>query len=201
MADRETREAARKTRVADRKAAAAKRVADRKAAVAKRVADRKAAAAKKKAERAAKKKEGGGFFDQLFRTGKSSPKVSTGPSQLGDSAGRGVNRRNARSNATPESPSSNNPVAIARTKGGDFPQYVKNAPKAESFRGAFASARKAGKDTFTWDGRKYTTEVAKKAGGKVKKMNSGGAVKKMNVGGKIRGAGIAQRGVRPAKMM
>ena len=193
MADRETREAARKTRVADRKAAAAKRVADRKAAVAKRVADRKAAAAKKKAERAAKKKEGGGFFDQLFRTGKSSPDagISTGPSKLGGSAGRGVNRRNARSNATPESPSSNRPVDIARTKGGDFPQYVKNAPKAESFRGAFASARKAGKDTFTWDGRKYTTEVAKKAGGKVKKMNGGGTV---------RGAGIAQRGVRPAKM-
>jgi hypothetical protein len=170
-------------------------------------------AAKKAADRAAKKaadkKEGGGFLDRLFRTGKSSPKVNTGPSQLGGSAGQAVNRRNARSNATPESPSSNRPVAIARTKGGDFPQYVKNSAKAKTYREAFAAARKAGKDTFSWDGRKYTTEVAKKAGGKVKKMNSGGkgkkmnsggAVKKMNVGGRVRGAGIAQRGVRPAKM-
>ena len=154
-----------------------------------RAADKKAAAA----ERAAKKKEGGGFFDRLFKTGKSSPDagISTGPSKLGGSAGQAVNRRNARSNATPESPSSNRPVDIARTKGGDFPQYVKNSAKAKNYREAFASARKAGKDTFSWDGKKYTTEVAKKAGG---------AVKKMNVGGQVRGAGIAQRGVRPAKM-
>lgn len=29
-----------------------------------------------------------------------------------------------------------------------------------SFKSAFASARKAGKDTFTWNGKKYTTELA-----------------------------------------
>ena len=51
-------------------------------------------------------------------------------------------------------------------------------------------------------GRKARANRAadKRAADKVKKMNSGGAVKKMNVGGQVRGAGIAQRGVRPAKM-
>ena len=41
------------------------------------------------------------------------------------------------------------------------------------------------------------------AGGKVKKYKAGGSAcgtKKMSSGGKVRGAGCAQRGVRPAKM-
>jgi hypothetical protein len=39
-----------------------------------------------------------------------------------------------------------------------------NKPAAkETFKEAFASARKAGKGTFTWNGRKYTTEMAKPA--------------------------------------
>jgi hypothetical protein len=33
------------------------------------------------------------------------------------------------------------------------------------------------------------------------KMKAGGKVKKMKAGGKVRGAGCAQRGVRPAKMV
>jgi len=44
------------------------------------------------------------------------------------------------------------------TGAGDFPVY-KGAP-AQNFRTAFAAARKGGKKTFTWQGRKYTTDVA-----------------------------------------
>jgi len=131
-----------------------------------------------------KAKKKGSFFDRLFRTGDAGPKVSTGKSELGGSAGRAVNRRNKRMNATPKSPASNRPVAMERTKGGNYPQYTKNAPKAQSFREAFSSARKAGKETFTWDGNKYTTEMAKKSGGRVAKprgygMARGGKVCKM----------------------
>ena len=45
-------------------------------------------------------------------------------------------------------------------------------------------------------------EMGMKKGRKVKKMMGGGMMKKkgMKKGGKVRGAGIAQRGVRPAKM-
>jgi hypothetical protein len=47
-----------------------------------------------------------------------------------------------------------------QTEAGKFPVYPKASPSAQSFRGAFADARKAGKKTFTWQGRKYTTDVA-----------------------------------------
>jgi hypothetical protein len=36
-------------------------------------------------------------------------------------------------------------------------------PKKETFKEAFASARKSGKDQFTWNGKKYSTELAKPA--------------------------------------
>jgi hypothetical protein len=38
-----------------------------------------------------------------------------------------------------------------------------STPKKETFKEAFASARKSGKDQFTWNGKKYGTELAKPA--------------------------------------
>ena len=38
-----------------------------------------------------------------------------------------------------------------------------DTPKKETFREAFASARKAGKGQLTWNGKKYSTELAKPA--------------------------------------
>jgi hypothetical protein len=43
---------------------------------------------------------------------------------------------------------------------GKFPVYGKQMQAGQSFRGAFADARKSGKKTFTWQGRKYTTDLA-----------------------------------------
>lgn len=46
-----------------------------------------------------------------------------------------------------------------------------------TFKQAFAAARKAGKGTFTWNGKKYTTELAKpapKAGSTPSRGTSGG---------------------------
>lgn len=88
----------------------------------------------------------------------------------------------------------------------------------KSFNQAFREARKSGQDTFTWNGKKYTTEMAGekksaasseperetteydfgatnpsefKRGGKVKKMASGGAVKSS---ASKRADGCVQRG-------
>lgn len=53
----------------------------------------------------------------------------------------------------------NQPVASKKTGGGDYPTYKKDSNMAGNFRSAFAAARKAGKSTFTWNGRKYNTKV------------------------------------------
>ncbi len=49
--------------------------------------------------------------------------------------------------------------AASKTKGGNYPVYPKKSSQAASFRSAFASARKAGKKTFTWEGRLYNTKL------------------------------------------
>ncbi len=43
----------------------------------------------------------------------------------------------------------------------EYVVYEKKSSEAQSFRDAFAAARKGGAKTFTWQGRKYTTEVKK----------------------------------------
>lgn len=50
-------------------------------------------------------------------------------------------------------------VGEKKTKGGNFPVYKKKSAAAGSFRSAFATARKAGKKTFTWNGKRYTTKM------------------------------------------
>ena len=44
--------------------------------------------------------------------------------------------------------------------GASYPVYGKNTDQAKSFRSAFAAARAAGKDKFTWEGRSYGTRKA-----------------------------------------
>ena len=46
-----------------------------------------------------------------------------------------------------------------KTKGGDYKTYAKGSSAAKNFRSAFAAAKKAGKKTFTWNGKRYTTET------------------------------------------
>ena len=49
--------------------------------------------------------------------------------------------------------------SVTITEGGAYPTYKKKSKPAKSFRKAFSEARGAGKKTFMWDGRKYTTKV------------------------------------------
>lgn len=59
---------------------------------------------------------------------------------------------------TPKSEASSSSGSDTRTNPKDYPIYKKPTDSAASFRAAFAKAKKAGKKTFTWEGRKYTTE-------------------------------------------
>ena len=52
--------------------------------------------------------------------------------------------------------------SYVKTKGGDYPVYKKKSASAGSFREAFRLNRKAGKKTFKWRGRLYTTKLKKK---------------------------------------
>lgn len=53
----------------------------------------------------------------------------------------------------------------------DFPTYKKDTKSAEAFREKFKDAKQSGKDSFTFEGRKYNTDEKKK-------MAKGGAVMK-----------------------
>jgi len=67
----------------------------------------------------------------------------------------------------------------------DYPAYRKDTKSAESFREAFKSAKEAGKDSFSFEGRTYNTEekteMAK--GGMAKKKKSVAKPKAFSVGG------------------
>ena len=60
-----------------------------------------------------------------------------------------------RKDAVPASATKN----VGTAKAGAFPVYKKDSAQASSFRSAFADARKAGKSTFSWNGRSYNTKV------------------------------------------
>ena len=53
--------------------------------------------------------------------------------------------------------------SVTLTGGGAYASYKKKSGAAKSFRKSFAAARKAGKKTFKWDGRSYSTAVKKAA--------------------------------------
>lgn len=60
--------------------------------------------------------------------------------------------------ATPSKKYGTTLAGMKYTKGGDYAVYKKDSGDASNFRAAFAAARKGGKKTFEWRGRKYTTE-------------------------------------------
>ena len=70
----------------------------------------------------------------------------------------------------------------------DFPPAVVDdatkrlPPKKQSFKEAFAAARKAGGEIFEWNGKKYTTELAKPT---AKTMRKEEAAKNLKLGEKV----------------
>lgn len=45
------------------------------------------------------------------------------------------------------------------TRAGEYKTFAKDSSAARNFRSAFSEAKKAGKKTFTWNGKRYTTEM------------------------------------------
>jgi hypothetical protein len=73
--------------------------------------------------------------------------------------------------------------ADERTNKEDFPVYKKGTESADTFQKAFKEAKKEGKDSFSFEGRKYNTKEEKKDS---KDMNKGGMVKGYAKGGMIK---------------
>ena len=70
------------------------------------------------------------------------------------SSGTGVYRnKNRRAQA------SSTQTGSVKTAAGSYPVYKKKSAAASSFRSAFADAKKAGRKTFTWEGKKYNTKT------------------------------------------
>lgn len=72
-----------------------------------------------------------------------------------DAAPRNTNRNPRARNVSMK----NDKVGEKKTKGGTYGIYKKKSAAAGSFRSAFATAKKAGKKTFTWNGKRYTTKT------------------------------------------
>jgi hypothetical protein len=60
----------------------------------------------------------------------------------------------------------------------DFPTYKKDTKSAESFRKEFKDAKESGKDSFSFEGRKYNTEE--------KEMNKGGMIRNKGIGASVK---------------
>jgi hypothetical protein len=68
----------------------------------------------------------------------------------------------------------------------DFPTYKKDTKSAEAFRKEFKAAKESGKDSFSFEGRKYNTDDKKEMakGGMVANKGIGASMKPHNVFGK-----------------
>lgn len=60
--------------------------------------------------------------------------------------------------ASPGAPENDSNAGMAEARAAS--DAAEAAPKKQSFKEAFASARKAGDKTFEWNGKKFTTEMA-----------------------------------------
>jgi hypothetical protein len=111
--------------------------------------------------------EAGHAVDQAIAKGRSdkpgpADKPSLGPRRNAASTAKAESAAPAK---TPEkSPAKTesakpSPKSDAPAKKGAYPTYSKGSSNAASFRTAFAAAKKAGKEGFTWEGRKYNTKL------------------------------------------
>ena len=101
-----------------------------------------------------------GQASRFYRDKQKSKGASGGTkSNVRSAAPSNVSKTPATRNKTTSTAKSESPVSVRKTRGGDYPVYKKGSSSAQSFREAFASARKAGKKEFTWQGRKYNTKT------------------------------------------
>lgn len=118
-----------------------------KAEKAKKAAARKAAAAKKKAPAT--------LGQDKKRKLKNKPEIEKKAPPAGEKrspASKGAGSR-ARNQAASKI------TGRKMTRAGEYKTFAKGSSAARNFRGAFSEAKAAGKKTFTWNGKKYTTKT------------------------------------------
>lgn len=89
---------------------------------------------------------------------------------------------------------------VVKTKGGNYPVHAKKSKSAKSFRKTYAQARKdamkGGKQTFTWNGRKYSTDkkmTTKKGASYSNKAGKGVKTRLTNAGRRMKANAAARR--------
>lgn len=90
---------------------------------------------------------------QMDRGTKSGPTAAVAAARRGNAESNAAQRRSDVAAKRLE-----DAVSVQRTGGGNYGTYQRGSQTAQSFRDAYASAKRAGKDTFTWRNRRYTTE-------------------------------------------
>lgn len=96
--------------------------------------------------------------------------------------------------------------SVVKTKGGNYPVHAKKSKSAKSFRKTYAQARaaamKGGKQSFTWNGRSYSTDkkkTTKRGASYSNKAGKGVKTKLTNAGRRMKANAAARRKKRAAK--
>ena len=119
----------------------------------------------------------------LARTGGRAVRVA-GAGAAGFGVGSGINKAIGEEKESESKQSkAKEKSADERTNKEDFPVYKKGTDSADTFQKAFKEAKKEGKDSFSFEGRKYNTKEDKKES---KDMNKGGSVSAYAKGGMVK---------------
>lgn len=117
----------------------------------------------------------------MARTGGRAVRVA-GAGAAGFGVGSGINAALAKEEPASKQSKAKDKPSDERTNKEDFPVYKKGTDSADTFQKAFKEAKKEGKDSFSFEGRKYNTKEEKKDS---KDMNKGGMVKAYAKGGYV----------------
>jgi hypothetical protein len=119
-----------------------------------------------------------GLNEELGRRGITAATVAT----AAGAAAKKVSDDNEKSKESSKESKKEKSSSDERTNKEDFPVYKKGTESADTFQKAFKEAKKDGKDSFSFEGRKYNTKEEKKDS---KDMNKGGMVKGYAKGGYV----------------
>jgi len=119
-----------------------------------------------------------GLNEELGRRGIAAATVAT----AAGAAAKMASDDNEKSKESPKESKKEKSSADERVNKEDFPVYKKGTESADTFQKAFKEAKKEGKDSFSFEGRKYNTKEEKKDS---KDMNKGGMVKGYAKGGMV----------------
>ena len=157
---RTTATSSRRARLSAQMARMDEKMKAKKAEAAKKAAAKKAADAKTKAKNQAARKAADAkprvtLGQDKKRKLKSKPEIEKKAPPAG--AKRSLASKGAGSRARNQAASKI--TGRTMTRAGEYKTFAKGSSAARNFRSAFSEAKAAGKKTFTWNGKKYTTKT------------------------------------------